>query len=149
MYDDVLLPVAPDSDASRAVPHAAHIGERDGATVHVLSVADTVVETLTGPEVGSLADRIESAASDRVHEVEAELDERGIETRAHVVRGRPEEVIVDVVEGEGIDIVVMPSHTRTGVQHFLLGSVAERVVRGSPVPVTTVPMTDRDADGEA
>ncbi|WP_058366227.1 universal stress protein [Haloparvum sedimenti] len=149
MYDDVLLPVAPDSDASRAIPHAAHIGERDGATVHVLSVADTVVETLTGPEVGSLADRIESAARDRVHEVEADLDERGIETRTHVVRGRPEEVISEVIEDEGIDIVVMPSHTRTGVQHFLLGSVAERVVRHAPVPVTTVPMNDRDAAADA
>ncbi|GAB3413509.1 universal stress protein [Haloparvum alkalitolerans] len=146
MYDDVLLPVAPDSDASRAIPHAAHVGERDGATVHVLSVADTVVETLTGPEVGSLADRVESAARDRAHEVEAELEDREVETRTHVVRGRPEEVITEVIEEQGIDLVVMPSHTRTGVQHFLLGSVAERVVRHAPVPVTTVPMNDRAAD---
>lgn len=140
MYDDVLLPVAPDSDASRAVPHAAHIGERDGATVHVLSVADTAVERLTGPEVGPLTERIENAASDRVQSVAEELEGRGIETRRFVIRGPPGETIVDVVQENGIDIVVMPSHTRTGIQRFLLGSVAERVVRQSPVPVTTVPM---------
>ena len=50
----------------------------------------------------------------------------------------PVSEILDAIANDGIDLVVMGTHGRGMVEHVLLGSVAERVVRRSPVPVLTV-----------
>ena len=55
-----------------------------------------------------------------------------------VMAGRPAETIVRVAHERGADLIVMGTHGRTGLQHVLLGSVAEKVVRLAPCPVLTV-----------
>lgn len=65
-----------------------------------------------------------------------ELTGRSFDTRIEV--GSPASVIVDVVDEGPFDHVVLGSHGRDGVSRILLGSVAEGVVRRSPVPVTVV-----------
>ena len=68
-----------------------------------------------------------------VAEADADL---GVSTAIEV--GKPVAVIVEYAEEEGVDQIVMGSHGREGVTRVLLGSVAETVVRRSPVPVTVV-----------
>jgi nucleotide-binding universal stress UspA family protein len=63
-----------------------------------------------------------------------------------VVGGNPADAIVRVAEERGADLIVMGTHGRTGLQHVLLGSVAEKVVRLAPCPVLTV-RHPRDATG--
>ena len=145
MYDDILLPVAPGGEANDAIPHAASLAERYGATVHVLSAADTAVDTLAGPRTGVFSDRLAEAAEERVETVTAELEAAGVEAVGSVVRGDPLEVIENAID-DGADIVVMPSHTRRGIRRLLLGSVTEKVVRVASVPVVTVPMADDEAE---
>jgi nucleotide-binding universal stress UspA family protein len=53
--------------------------------------------------------------------------------------GNPAEIIMDFAKRSGVDLIVMSTHGRKGVKHMLLGSVAEEVIRYSPVPVMTVP----------
>jgi len=55
-----------------------------------------------------------------------------------VVTGDPAVAIGAAAEEHGADLIVMATHGRTGIGHFFLGSVTERVVRESPVPVMTV-----------
>ncbi len=63
----------------------------------------------------------------------------GVEITSHLVRGiAPGETIVESAENLGCDLIVMGTHGRRGLSHLLLGSVAERVVRTSAVPVLTV-----------
>ena len=50
----------------------------------------------------------------------------------------PFDAIVDYAKREGVDLIVMGTHGRTGVTHMFLGSVAERVVRAAPCRVLTV-----------
>ena len=149
MYDDILLPVAPGGEANDAVPHAASLAERYDATVHVVSAVDTLAETLRGPQAGAFAERVESAAQDRVETVTAELEAAGVDVVGDVRQGEPATVIEDAITDLGADIVVMPSHTRSGLRRVLLGSVTEKVVRLSPVPVVTVPMADRATEEAA
>ena len=59
-------------------------------------------------------------------------------TRARVERGVPHREIVRVADDEGADLIVMPTHGRTGMQHMIFGSTAEKVVRLAPCPVLTV-----------
>jgi nucleotide-binding universal stress UspA family protein len=63
---------------------------------------------------------------------------RGIDVRPEVVVGNPVESILNTVKDYDIDHIVMGTHGRTGINLALIGSVAEKVVRHSPVPVTTV-----------
>jgi nucleotide-binding universal stress UspA family protein len=144
MYDDILLPVAPGSEANDAIPHAVGLAERYDATVHVVSAVDALAETLRGPQADVFAERIETAARDRVETVTAELAAAGVDVAGDIREGEPATVIEDAVADTGADIIVMPSHTRSGLRRVLLGSVTEKVVRVSPVPVVTVPMADAD-----
>ena len=57
---------------------------------------------------------------------------------AEVARGRPAEAIVRFAEERDVDLIVMGTHGRSGLQHVFLGSVAEKVVRQAPCPVLTV-----------
>ncbi|WP_128905802.1 universal stress protein [Halorubrum amylolyticum] len=149
MYDDILLPVAPGGEANDAIPHARSLAERYDATVYVVSAIDTVAQTLRGPQAGAFAERVEDAAEERVETATAELESAGVDVVGNVVRGEPVDVIENAIDDVGADIVVMPSHARTGIQRVLLGSVTEKVVRVSPVPVVTVPMADREGESEA
>jgi len=58
--------------------------------------------------------------------------------QAAVVAGPPADAIVHAAQERGVDLIVMSTHGRTGLQHVLLGSVAETVVRRAPCPVLTV-----------
>ena len=62
----------------------------------------------------------------------------GVRIQTLTVEGIVSEVIVAEAEARGMDLVVMGTHGRTGFKHLLLGSVAERVLRQSPIPILTV-----------
>ncbi len=61
-----------------------------------------------------------------------------IRVRKVVLQGRPANLIVETAENEGADLIVISTHGRTGVRHFLFGSVAEKVVRSAACPVLTI-----------
>lgn len=151
MYDDILLPVAPGGEVNGAVSHAASLAERYDATVHVVSAVNTLARTLRGPQAGAFAQRVESAAQERVEAVTAEVETPAVDVVGGVRQGQPVDVIENAIADTGADIVVMPSHTRSGLRRVLLGSVTEKIVRLSTVPVVTVPMAgpeDREAGGD-
>jgi nucleotide-binding universal stress UspA family protein len=60
------------------------------------------------------------------------------EWNAEVAAGQPADTIIRIAEERDADLIVMGTHGRTGLQHVLLGSVAEKVVRLAPCPVLTV-----------
>lgn len=106
-------------------------------------VALTVVDPSEASYVGDGAPFPDEWQEDAIHSAEETLDkasdhlsDRELETHWEI--GRPSRTIVEFVEAEEIDHVVMGSNGRTGVARLLLGSVAETVVRRSPVPVTVV-----------
>lgn len=74
----------------------------------------------------------------------AKIKRRYPAAEALLVDGEPRQRIVEVAAERGVDLIVMGTHGRRGLSHVLWGSVAERVVRTSPVPVlTTGPAEDR------
>ncbi len=62
----------------------------------------------------------------------------GVPIETMIIEGRPAEDIIKLAEDSKMDVIVMGSIGKTGIEKFLLGSVAEKVVRGSKVPVLVV-----------
>jgi len=92
-----------------------------------------------------------SAARDTAEQLRETLEEQGeqivegaseqlggVDVTTTVRAGYPHEVILDYAETEGIDLIVMGTHGRTGLDRYLIGSVTEKVVRLSDVPVLSV-----------
>ena len=85
-----------------------------------------------------LEESIKRAADDLLAEAAGTAREAGIDAETVRVFGQPAAAILEYVEENPVDQIVMGSRGRTGLDRLLLGSVAERVVRRSPVPVTVV-----------
>ena len=78
------------------------------------------------------------AAERRFEEAAEAAAEHGISVDTAIEVGRPSRVVVEYADEHGVDHIVMGSHGRKGVSRILLGSVAEAVVRRSPIPVTVI-----------
>ena len=62
----------------------------------------------------------------------------GLEGEIAVVHGVPFQEMLDTAKKQQVDLIIMGTHGRTGLQHVLMGSVAEKVVRLAPCPVLVV-----------
>jgi nucleotide-binding universal stress UspA family protein len=138
MADTVLVPVDGSEQSWTALEHA--LSEFPDADITLINVVDPIEAGYSSEAtaVGYAEEWFEQAkenAEDLFDEAR-ERTEREVGTTVEV--GRPARTIVDYAEEEGFDQIVMGSHGRSGVSRILLGSVAETVVRRSPVPVTVV-----------
>lgn len=145
----VLVPTDFSRDARLAVETAIRVGRLgDGAKVHLLHVFDLPPEynLYRTPSVSDLYRRNEESARAEMEEqitaVAREIGDGAVEVTTEVAEGHPAEVIVDRAAELGVDLVAMGTHGRSGLQRFVLGSVARRVVQHAPCPVLTVRATD-------
>lgn len=91
-------------------------------------------EMLSVPATGELLQQIRAEAADRMARLAAHCPG----ARTLMREGLPRAVILEVAREVGADLIVMGTHGRTGLAHVFFGSVAEHVVRHSPIPVLTV-----------
>lgn len=143
MTRDVLVPMDESGPAWNALDYA--LSTYPEASLEALHVLDPARYRTYGGDVGiafagagSLGRRQRERASELLAEAaeRAASEDRALHTE--IEEGHPPTVIVSYAEERGIDQIVVGSHGRTGVERLLLGSVAEAVVRRSPVPVTVV-----------
>lgn len=139
------------SDSSRAALEYALDMASPGGRVVVCHVVDDV--PLTYGYVGvvlSSAELRSRMAKDAEKELEAFLPDapEGVTVETRILHGSPYLEVVRLAAGEGADLVVMGTHGRSGLQHVLLGSVAEKVVRKSPCPVLVVRPAGSESPGE-
>jgi nucleotide-binding universal stress UspA family protein len=139
MYDDVLVPYDGSDGAAEVLHHASELAHWADATLHLLYVADTNRDSVTIVE-GRAVDALEEQGEEVVSEGGETLETLGVPYETDVVQGNPAPTIVEYAEEFGLDLVVMPTRGREGVSRYFVGSVAEKVVRLSSVPVLTVRM---------
>jgi nucleotide-binding universal stress UspA family protein len=137
MYDRILLPTDGGPATEKAIQQALDLADLCDATLHVVSIAD---RTAVPPDVrvGMVLDELEANAENAVDEVRERAEGAGVDVTTTVVRGVPYRAILDYVADEDVDVIVMGTHGRRGLNRYLVGSVTEKVVRLSDVPVLTV-----------
>jgi len=143
MYEDILFPFDGSDGAAAVLHHAAEIAHWDDATVHVLFVADTTRDSVSVVD-GAPVDALVREGENVVAEAEATLQSLGVDYRTDVVQGNPAPTIAEYADAFGHDLVVMPTHGRDGLSRYLIGSVTEKVVRLSSVPVLTARLREDD-----
>ncbi|ELY43467.1 universal stress protein [Natronorubrum sulfidifaciens] len=136
MYQNVLVPTDGSDGTRQSITHGLTIADRFGATIHALSVVPE------GP-LGTLQNDAATPAAHRaVERIEAEATRDGVEAVTAVEQGVPHEEILAYADDHDVDMIVMGTQGRTGLDRVLVGSVTERVVRMADVPVVTVRLTD-------
>lgn len=140
LYERILVPTDGSAATERAVAEAVRLAAAHGATIHALYVLNTAsfasIPTESSVEgVSEMLEREGDAALDDVESVAVEADVPVVRVK---LDGSPAREIVRYAERETCDLIVMGTHGRGGIDRLLLGSVAERVVRASSVPVLTV-----------
>lgn len=136
----VLIPYDGSDQAKKAIEYAVRQHANDEVVlVHVLDFIEAGYDSSLESAMPMYWDEWYEEANTHAEEVLADAAESfdgAVETE--VIVGLPSRAIVEYAEGHDIDTVVMGSHGRDGLSRILLGSVAETVVRRSPVPVTVV-----------
>jgi len=138
----ILVPVDYSEHSRNALAHAKSIAAEYRATIRVLHIIEPGVHPsfslAGGPSVLARDPEIEAKAASEMKQLVAETPGRDVPVEIHVMEGRAPVDIIGFAKRNDIDLIVMASHGLTGIEHFLLGSVAEKVIRMAPCPVFTV-----------
>jgi len=169
MYEQILYPTDGSTGSEAAAEDARLLASTFDATVHVLHVVDTRHTGLGmsgafladdgpglsgkaegGGEAGMVGtradfDELNDALTERAGSMVEDVAEAfgDIDTVTAVKPGNPHSVILEYADDNDIDLIVMGTHGRTGIERYLIGSVTEKIVRLADPPVVTV-RDDRD-----
>ncbi len=153
----VVVPLDGSALAEEALPVAKRISTQLAVPIHLVRAIDPVSALPMAPSVTPIApvspeiatqimNEIEAEAKGTLATVERKLAGDGFTATAELLEGSPFFAIADALKPG--DVLVMTSHGRTGVRRWLMGSVAEKLVREAPAPVVIVPAVDREAAKE-
>jgi len=136
-----LVPVDFSEYANQAVEYAIGLASKLGARLTLLHVIQSL--PLAGIDMGVTLPYayIQDLEAEITNSMQAYLERvtaAGLEGEIAVVHGVPFQEILETAKTQQVDLIVMGTHGRTGLQHVLLGSVAEKVVRLAPCPVLVV-----------
>ncbi len=145
-WKKILVPHDFSSSANHAATLARDEAKAHGSTITLLHVIelplqlmpDAIIATGPGGRQMSVRDLAMTTAEDHLVDLEERLTKDGVSV-THVIRiGKPVDEILKLAAEDNMGIIVMGTHGHTGIRAFVAGSVTERVVRNSPIPVLTV-----------
>jgi nucleotide-binding universal stress UspA family protein len=144
MFQTVLVPLDGSEQAEQALPLASRIIRHSGGTLLLLRVIDTANDVRMFPaELSALAPdgTMEPDLRDAttyLARIATVPEMRGLKLSLGIVSGKAASGILDVTQEQQADLIVMRSHGSTGAKRWIMGSVAQKVARHSPVPVLIV-----------
>ena len=138
--DRILVPVDLSEQSSLVLDHATALGSAYSATIDLLHVVEEATfPTAYGMDPLSPSQpNVQERARQALETLTAKIEGFDEALNTHVLAGYAARDIVDFADEYAADLIVMATHGRTGLQRFLIGSVAEKVVRSAPCPVFTV-----------
>lgn len=121
---------------------ARELARRFDARIHLLTVLEPIIlpgeAGMTPISSTAFDEERRDSALERLGRIAASDEYRGLPVETCVGSGRASGVITSYAGEKGIDLIVIATHGRTGFEHLIFGSTAERVLREAPCPVLTV-----------
>jgi nucleotide-binding universal stress UspA family protein len=141
MYKKILVPLDGSKTAEGVLPHAKALAYSEGAEIILLNVAaNPALEfAFSDPSIAERAvEEQEVHARKYTSEIERQLKADGFKVASILREGSAADVILKVAEEIKADVIAMSTHGRTGPSRWLLGSVADKVVRNAHIPVMLI-----------
>ncbi len=152
MYHKIMVPLDGSELAECVLPHVeAFISGCQVKQIVFVRVIDPTPLTVKGSYVTSKDDlekleasskKIEenrkSSAAEYLKQVVSRMKSDGVELTTDVMVGKPADALVDYTEENNVDLILIATHGRSGVSRWVRGSIAERILRASKVPVLMV-----------
>jgi len=142
-FKNILIPVDFSDFSDKALEYALHLAEKFSARITlfhaVVLFQDDVGEEQRLQDYEDWVKKREELILTQMNKNRVKAKNRGIIVETAVDRGvNAADVILEYLDNGNFDLIVMGTHGRTGLKHMLLGSVSEKVVRLSPLPVLTI-----------
>lgn len=142
MMKRILVPVDFSEHSQQALIYAKKIATLYNARLQLLHVVEEVIHPAcymaSGPSVLAFKPELKAGAQQEMKKLLKETTGPEVAADFHVIEGRAAVDIVNFAKNDHSDLIVIATHGRTGIEHMLLGSVTEKVVRRAPCPVFTV-----------
>ncbi len=143
MFQRILIPLDGSTLGEAVLPWAKELAKRTKAKLFLLHVILSP-DKLTGVShyaisfQGQLIETLRKHGQEYITSVAAELEREKLDFKYDLITGMPADIILDYAKGNDIDLIAMSTHGRTGVRRFVLGSVADKVVHVSEVPILLI-----------
>ena len=139
-FKKILCPTDFSEPSKRAVEYALAMGKSFGGKIIFVHVVEPVINSaIMGHAItmaAQLEDDLESQAKTHLKELAEKQGYDNYETQ--VLRGKGSIEILDIAKKLDVDLIILGTHGRSGISHFLIGSTAEKIVRSATCPVLTV-----------
>jgi nucleotide-binding universal stress UspA family protein len=141
VFKRILAPLDGSETGGAAMHDAEALALKSGASmvlVHVLPAPHAVEASWLGPEFSEFVKAMHDAGQKYLDKVEARLSARGIDVQVRIVSGDPAGKIIEVAREEKADLIAMSTHGRSGIARWVLGSVADKILHESKIPMWLV-----------
>jgi nucleotide-binding universal stress UspA family protein len=150
----ILWPTDTSESSFKALETAVEVAQRFSAVLYALQVVQQVPPLVAGSEFAPMAikgfdvplyqqELLKNAEND-LQRVIARKIPLGIKVNSEVRIGITADVINEFAQEKNIDLIVMATHGRTGFSRFMIGSVAEKIIRLSTIPTLIIPIGGDD-----
>lgn len=140
LFQKIVLATDGSEYSANVVKYAIELAKISEAKIYAIYVVDTGVFTSIPMDVAwtNMYELLKQEGNVATNQVESEAMAANIEVESITVEGHPAEEIIKLAEDKSADIIVMGTLGKSGLDRFLLGSVAEKVSRTSRIPVMIV-----------
>ncbi|MBU1155211.1 MAG: universal stress protein [Proteobacteria bacterium] len=140
--NNILYPVDFTEHHAKVLPMVKEMVEKLGANLHTLHVVEDLGHYanffVPHPSLDKMESDLKSGAQRKMDEFVTKHFADFPSVTAEVVNGDPASEVIKYAQAHDIDLIITATHGRKGLEHAIFGSVAENVVRNSPVPVLTI-----------
>jgi universal stress protein A len=138
----ILFPTDFSEGALQALPYAVDMARTHGAKLYIMHVLYDIASAsglhIPHTSVDMMYKEMEASAIRELEQFGWDKREDLKDVEYKVIRGVPYEEILKFIKEKNIDLLVIGTHGRTGIDRVIFGSTAQRVVRHSPCPVLTI-----------
>lgn len=150
MYKRILLPLDGSAVSEQALPYAVAQAERFGAELILLRVVEPFphVRGLSAGDLSRIRQQTAEWTRTYLKRLATSVREQGVTVQMATLEGRPNLAILEFSETNQVDLIVICTRGRSGFSRWLMGSIADRVVRGADIPVLLI-RAAKQGEGEA
>jgi nucleotide-binding universal stress UspA family protein len=138
----ILAPLDGSDIGEVALPYVEAIAANSQATVNLVQVVSPpgTVEAnlLGGPDWSKFVKAMHDAGENYLKSVSERFNRREVKVKCEVLTGDPADKIVEYATANGVSLIAMSTHGRTGIARWVLGSVADKVLHGARIPILLV-----------